>query len=306
MTERAETALPLQNPPAAIVSELQRLGLVQPMDTWAPLVGGRTNAVWRVAGGNTDVVVKLFNGDAATPLFANNHRSEALLLRVLAPIPLAPELVYAGQTCAGPVLVYKFVRGVMWRHNATVPAAVLRLLHHQPVGPDLQNLPHAAKDVGALKLQVHEMIDEIPASTAVELLDLEPESVDLRLQSTSVLHGDPVPDNFICLDTGAAATARLIDWQCPAIGDPVLDLAVFLSPAMQIITRGAPLTPDERHQFLSAYDDAAVVERLTMLQPVLHWRMAAYCMWKVTRAVSDHAYRAAYTAEIQALRNLMA
>ena len=49
-----------------------------------------------------------------------------------------------------------------------------------------------------------------------------------------LIHGDTVPNNFI----QSVDALVLIDWQCPALGDPVLDLAIFLSPAMQQIARG--------------------------------------------------------------------
>ncbi len=302
MTDWSKWAVAQSGPPDPLVAELGRLDLVKRTDIWVELVGGRTNKVWRVSGDTTAVVVKLFNEDATTPLFANCHKSEALMLKVLAHTLLAPKLLYAGQTQCGPVLVYHFVRGEMWRHDVGLPASVLRVLHRLPIVPDLHNLPTAPKTVDALKLQTRQMMDDIPRSARQELADMEPENPAISLQTNSILHGDPVPDNFICSNSTVAPAALLIDWQCPSIGDPVFDLAVFLSPAMQIITRGQPLSPLEKQQFLSVYGDADAIARLAALHPIFHWRMAAYCLWKITRATSDTAYRKAYVAEVNSLR----
>ena len=96
---------------------------------------------------------------------------------------------------------------------------------------------------------------------------------------------------------------KLIDWQCPAIGDPCEDIAVFLSPAMQIIYRGTALSTAERNAFLRAYPDEATIQRYRQLEPWYHWRMAAYCLWKEARG-DKHAARA-YAAEIDALHTAL-
>ena len=40
-----------------------------------------------------------------------------------------------------------------------------------------------------------------------------------------------MPGNLILGEKGL----RLIDWQCPAIGDPIVDIMMFLSPGMHEI-----------------------------------------------------------------------
>ena len=68
-----------------------------------------------------------------------------------------------------------------------------------------------------------------------------------------LVHRDAGPGNLI--DTGDRLL--LIDWQAPGAGDPVEDLAAFLSPAFQILYGREPLTDDEEGAFLDAYPDAA-------------------------------------------------
>jgi aminoglycoside phosphotransferase (APT) family kinase protein len=121
---------------------------------------------------------------------------------------------------------------------------------------------------------------------AKRLSDARPVSAEVPPSAKrALLHGDPVPGNILVTPDGL----RLIDWQCPAVGDPVEDLALFLSPAMQLIYRGAPLTRAEGDAFTAAYADPQVQDRLNAMQPWHHWAMAAYCAWKAARGAQRYA-----------------
>ena len=109
------------------------------------------------------------------------------------------------------------------------------------------------------------------------------------------LHGDPVAGNIV----GNPEDWRLIDWQCPAIGDPCEDIALFLSPAMQMAYRGAPLSEGERQRFLATYPDPEITRRYQSLAAFYHWRMAAYCLWLDSRG--DRAAGEGTEAEIAAM-----
>ena len=74
---------------------------------------------------------------------------------------------------------------------------------------------------------------------------------------------------------------------------------MFLSPAMQLLYRGAPLSQLETDRFLSAYPEAETVERYQRLKPWYHWRMSAYCHWRKERGATDYA--AALDLELDAL-----
>ena len=104
-----------------------------------------------------------------------------------------------------------------------------------------------------------------------------------------------MPGNIITGPQGIT----LIDWQCPALGDPAEDLAAFLSPAMQWLYRGQTLTPDQEQVFLSAYPNPETTARYRALKPLFHWRMAAHCLWKSERGAQDYA--TALRLELQAL-----
>ena len=100
----------------------------------------------------------------------------------------------------------------------------------------------------------------------------------------ALIHTDAGTGNVIVGPDGP----RLIDWQCPALGDPAEDLFAFLSPAFQVLYGHEPLTAAERAECLEAYGDREVLARLTALEPALAWRFAAYCaMRRVDLARAD-------------------
>jgi thiamine kinase-like enzyme len=106
-----------------------------------------------------------------------------------------------------------------------------------------------------------------------------------------LLHTDAGTGNFIVGPGGI----RLIDWQCPALGDAAEDLFTFLSPAFQVLYNHEPLTAAERAEFLDAYDDPQVLARLSALEPALTYRFGAYCaMRRLELEDSDPAGSARY------------
>ena len=73
------------------------------------------------------------------------------------------------------------------------------------------------------------------------------------------------------------------------MGDPCEDLAILLSPAMQHVYRGTPLSADERDALFDGYADTEIIDRYQTLAPLFHWRMAAYCLWRVKRGAPEYA-----------------
>ena len=120
-----------------------------------------------------------------------------------------------------------------------------------------------------------------------------------RVQPTprrALIHTDAGTGNFIVGPQGT----RLIDWQCPALGDAAEDLFTFLSPAFQVLYDHEPLTSAERSEFLDVYDDSMVLARLAALEPVLTFRMGAYCaMRRLELANSDPPAAARYARALE-------
>lgn len=304
MTDTKLDAFGLIDPPSSLRRDLLKAGLVSKDAVWTALPGGRTNLVWRVDDQSGRRVVKLYAKSGGTPLFRNDPKTEAMVLEAIKGRNFAPAPIFSGNLPSGAVLVYAHQKGSPWRSDVVPVARLLRSLHDLPLYPDLQALASAPDDAQALIAQTLDILSQISSHDAQALRTLQPDSVTFPSGPCRLLHGDPVPDNLICPADESEGLPVLIDWQCPALGDPFHDIALFLSPAMQQVGRGQPLTPKERKAFLMAYDDPATEARLAVLQPILHWRMAAYCLWKLTRPVPDRAYHAAMQAEIAALRAL--
>ncbi len=236
---------------------------------WRELTGGRSNALWRVG----DAVVKHFNPAAASPLFPNDPLAEALALRGLQGTGLAPTLLAEGSGW----IAYAHREGLVWRRDIAQVAALLGRLHQMAAPAGLRNAP-----LGSTALRDHAWA--IAQSLPIDLPPL-PDDPRLAPVAPAFIHGDAVVGNIIQAHDGLT----LIDWQCPAMGEPAEDIAAFLSPAMQWLYGGEPLSSVQVRAFLDAYPRRDVVIRYQRLAPILHWRIAAHCAWKVAKGHTDYA-----------------
>jgi thiamine kinase len=249
---------------------------------WHKLVGGRVNLLWRASG----MVIKQYQHGGASPLFPNDPEAEANALAYLAPFGAAPKLVARGQAW----LVYEYCPGRAWQHGPEQPARTLARLHQIPVQ---QGIFRGAPNGSAQLLAQAKAI----AAQCASYLPPAPQDLGLAPGPACLIHGDAVPGNFI-LHQGRTT---LIDWQCPAIGDPSEDIATFLSPAMQWLYRGAPLTAQEKKAFRDA-TPVKTLARYDQLAMIYHWRMAAHCLWKAEHNAPDYAQ--ALQLELAALQSL--
>lgn len=236
--------------------------------SWQALPGGRTNRLWKVGA----FVVKRFDPLAASPLFPNDPAAEARALTLLGPQSLAPTLRAQGKDW----IIYDHVPGPTWP-IAKDPSALARMLHRlhsAPVPPQsFRLLPN-----GSTALLNH--------GAAFAPADL-PAPTDPRLPPIPArpVHADPVLGNIL----DAADGPRLIDWQCPGMGDPCEDLATLISPAMMWLYTGRKALDGWGEAVLAAYPDATIADRARALLPIYHWRILAHCAWKAARGDADYA-----------------
>jgi len=267
------TAVPPEDIQPRLARALAGRGLVPTKAIWQPLAGGRTNLSWRIEHSGVVQVVKLYAPAGQNPLFPNDPAQEAAILHHLSGHNLAPEVVYAGKIAQRSVLIYPHIKGNLWFSDTAQVARLLHRVHSQERPSGLRQAP---KGSAALVRQTQRILENCHSPQALELAQMQPMGEVAPCAQRALLHGDPVPGNIIVTPDGA----RLIDWQCPAEGDPCEDIALFLSPAMQMAYRGSTLAADEIAQFLRAYPEAQTVQRYRDLAPWYHWRMAAYCLWK--------------------------
>ncbi|MEP2717359.1 phosphotransferase [Pseudophaeobacter sp.] len=239
-----------------------------------PLQGGRSNRVWRCG----DLVLKLYLSQRSNPLFANDPNREVAALTALAGTGMVPNLQVSGAFEGHNWLIYGHIFGSPWQQDTGHVAQLLGRLHDQPGFPELAEGVNGSAALEAQTLAILQGCST-RAGRVEQIKSLRPFGQVPPLAQCALIHGDPVPGNLLAHD----GTLTLIDWQCPQLGDPSEDLALFLSPAMQFLYRGAVLSPQEEEEFLTAYPDPRVVGRYLALKPWFHWRMSAYCLWRSGR-----------------------
>ncbi len=253
-------------------------GLISDDTIWHPQTGGRTNKVWRLTGAS-DLICKLYLDASANPLYANTPLAEYECLRALAGENVAPDAHGFVETPFGVVLLYHYIAGQLWDGDVLAVADLLHRVHGLSPSIGLRVLPDDAPSVVAQGLDI---LDKVKGGLGDELRAVRPD-VYIEPAAPVLIHTDVVAGNLI----NGADGLRLIDWQCPALGDPLVDVAMFLSPAMHFIYGTAPLTADGKAAFLNAINPA-LRARYECAGALYHWRMAAYCLWRFDQGIADY------------------
>ncbi len=281
-----------------MIDDLADRGITADAAGFEPLAGGRTNRVWAFHAPNHGrLVLKLYDRPTNNPLFRNDPLSERLCLGHLDGTGLAPQPLAGGRHGNLAWLIYRHVAGQTWDGGSAHVARLLQRVHR--LRPP-QGLPLRPGGSLALSRQALGMLNQCPFPLRRKLMQQAPCGHVAPTERPGLVHGDPVPGNILTAD----GRAVLIDWQCPVVGDPAEDLAVFLSPAMQFLYRGAPLSAAERRAFLRGYSDRRTVVRFLALEPWFLWRMAAYCLWQAGRGKPgyDRAFRLERAALVAHMR----
>ncbi len=254
-----------------------------------PLKGGYWNDVVHVQGDGIDWVAKIFAEHPGWHLFPLLPDEEARALLLLRGRGIAPEFVeYHPRVGEQPaILVYEWVAGNEWTTGTAQVAELFRRQHAVPA-EGFREVPTGS--VGIVE-QGERLLEQADSHDAARLRRERPAARVQPSPRRSLLHTDAGTGNFIVGPRGI----RLIDWQCPALGDAAEDLFTFLSPAFQVLYGHEPLTAAERGEFLDAYDDTQMLARLTALEPALTYRFGAYCaMRRIALEQSDPAGSARY------------
>ena len=277
-----------------IKSQLQNYlvmqGVISNQTVWYAQTGGRTNKVWRLVG-KEDLICKLYLETKNNPLFKNIPNAEYKCLLLLNGSGIAPKPYKFLKTPFGEVLLYNFIKGEIWSQDVeTVSELLTRIRKHKcPNGlRTLSNLPSDIKQTG------FEIINRLNDYHKNQLMNICPE-VSISDIEPVLLHTDVVPGNLILGEKGL----RLIDWQCPAIGDPIVDIMMFLSPGMHEIYGTGKLSMKDYQAFLMNLTPK-LRSRYNIIGPLYHWRLAAYCFWKAEQGLIE--YENAGLAEIDLLK----
>lgn len=262
---------------------------------------------WLDATGRVYLIKEFFPGNEENPLYPTLPEQEADALSVLARYDLAPELEAFAQSPAGtPILVYGYAPR---REEEIEVGEAAELIGRfaaldEPI-PSHQVVPSGYHEV--LK-SGDDMLALIPQSRkAANLMRLRPETgaVPRREPVRSLVH------RSFCLGTILATGdgARLIDWQFAGLGDPVEDIACFVSPGLAMLYGLHPLVAHVEDMFLEHYPHQETVERFLEDRTAYHWRLAAYCLLRhetlsTSNAPAARAYGRALEEEVDLLLRL--
>ncbi|MBU2867914.1 phosphotransferase family protein [Pacificibacter marinus] len=263
------------------------LGLGLPLE-WRALPGGRSNRLFWGAFPDGKLVFKFFDDARSNSFFPNTGHDEQSALVALTDTGLAPTFRGGAETDFGTCIVYDFVDGTVPKQTSMQTMAALSRLHAHEAA---QNFRRVLSDPSDIQAQGISFLDHDASPRAARLRSNVPEVPNVPAAASCFLHGDPTPANSVITSDGLT----FLDWQCPAFGDPIHDLAIALSPAMHVVDGADPLSGTQIDSLLVAYADEAVTDRYRALAPLYHWRMACYCQWK-TR-LGEAAFAAAGVAE---------
>ncbi len=267
---------------------LEKQGLTDSRAEFRKLKGGYLNTVWRVDTPERRLVAKEFVKPMTGTLFPNLPEDEAEALRRLAGLKVAPDLV--GFWPEESLLAYEFAEGDMW--DGDIKAVAQLLLRKEAADPKgFRRVPLNAQDIFAEGDALFARCKSSPDAICPRHKDFpSPEKL-------SLIHTD-IGVNLV----GAGKSLRLIDWQCPAIGDICEDIFSFLSPAFQILAERDPLTDVQVSDFWLALMRPDLEARYALLGQAYAWRFAGYCSWR-SEMLKDilicARYRRALKAELK-------
>ena len=311
---------------AAIFAVLQANGILQgePSDALSLelLTGGFWNRVYRLRGKedtSMDWVVKQFVQVPVNPMFPILPTAEYAALQFLEEEECAPTpIAFIADSPIGSLLVYAYVQGTSWNGDLEAAATLLAKVQRIPIDAFASDaFRKLLTESPELLTHADEMLQRHPSVLSESVRELRPEvsmhSVHPN-QRDVLVHTDCGPGNMVSSPHGL----RLIDWQCPGIGDGLQDVATFLSPAMQVLYGYQVLTYSQERRFLDAYvaalcssgsDAQETHARFHMVRSSHHYRFAAYCAMRAQdTAGSDQKtsrlYSDALQAEIQILHRL--
>ncbi len=311
-----------------LTSELVRLGLATPGEPveLEPLAGGYSNRVyrWRRAAPSADAIVKVLVQTRENPLFPTLPDHEAAAMALLAGREIAPSLLaFADRSAIGPILVYAREPGQPWCRDAGPVGMLMARMHAVEVPASGFRFRDLATTPGELQAQARAIAGRIIDATSRVNVERAIDRAARRADRDApiqpkpprcLVHTDSGPGNIIVGPSGL----RMIDWQCPGLGDPAEDLAGFLSPAIQILYGLDPLSRHEQNALLDGYACGAAsgpiappssrtaVDRLPAIAPLYRARIAAYCGYRRealrdTNTTAASCYADALAAELAAL-----
>ncbi|MEP3049214.1 MAG: phosphotransferase [Roseibium sp.] len=253
-----------------------------------PLPSSYTHRFWRLQTKTRVYVIKeYFPGLEENPLYPTLPDQEAAALSVLEPHNLAPRLEsFLTSPVGTPLVVYGYEPGNEAEIDVRDAAKLVGHLAALKLKPPGQlKVPTGFNQV---LFHGDEILAEIPDSRrAANLKRLRPADNTVANQKIEPI----LIHRSLCLGTVQTTSGgpKLIDWQYAGLGDPVEDLACFLSPGLLTLYGLKPLVLYAEDLFLEHYPDQVIVERFVEQRAAYHWRLAAYCLYRHETLIHSNA-----------------
>lgn len=247
------------------------------------LTGGFWNDVYRLRGNGRDWVVKHFRAANLNGLYPILPQAEALALQTLRGLAIAPEPIAFFPD--GPLLVYQFFAGDVWREDAAQIGRLMRRLHDVVIPPEsgFRHLPITPDAI--LQQGDHLLAQATPDAFTDQLRSLRPlPQPQPPLARLSLVHTDTWAGNFLQNDDHV----RLIDWQCPGLGNPAEDVWTFLHSGYEMLLGRPRFKEHVEEEFWQGYGDSAVGRQILLLAPFYTYRIAAHCCLRQQQLTSTN------------------
>ncbi len=248
-----------------------------------PLTGGFWNDVYRLRGNGRNWVIKHFRSTNSDGLYPILPQAEALALQTLSGLEIAPELVAFLPDV--PLLVYEYFEGGVWQADAVSIGRLLRCLHDVPITTEsgFRQLP--LETVAILRQGDHFLGQVGPDALVQQLSAVRPLPQLLpSLARLSLVHTDPWPGNIV----QNGRHLRLIDWQCPGLGNPTEDVWTFLHAGYEMLLGRPRFDEQVQAEFWHGYGQTTVSQHLPLLAPYYAYRLAAHCLLRQWQLASTN------------------
>ena len=237
-----------------------------------PLTGGFWNDVYRLQGNGRDWVIKHFRAANPHGLYPILPQAEALALQTLNGLDIAPEPVAFLPDI--PLLLYEYFAGDVWQEDVVRVGRLLRRLHDVPIAPD-SSFRHLPLATAVILQQGDHFLAQAKIGTISQQLHAVRPIPQPRppLPHLALVHTDTWAGNFV----QNGRHLRLIDWQCPGLGDPVEDIWTFLHAGYEMLLGRPRFDEQVAAEFWRGYGETAVHQRLNLMSPYFAYRLAAHC-----------------------------
>ena len=212
--------------------------------------GGLSNITYRVIGDGGTVIVRRPPVGKLLPSahdMGREHRVLSALQRTPVPVPQTLAFCDDPEVVGAPFYVMAEVPGVVYRDPAQAAVlteaqrsslcdelvAVLASIH--AVDLDSTGLRDFGKPAGYLERQVRRWSGQWAASRTRDLPAMDELVARLSAQrppegEVTLVHGDYRHDNtLVSMSDGSPTVAAVVDWELSTLGDPLADLATWLT-----------------------------------------------------------------------------